>query len=186
VLVYTWKSSIHVCACFWWTLISLTCPVVSVAVLHVQVVLNSTVYEVNSTVQYPRRFNKTVQCILKVINQPVKSEGTRYFFLSKSPILALGAFSTMTFKLTKTKNSASYMYTRHVHLTCKIKFYQSWHYLHCLHTVVHVCRLKTTVKTRFFFTANPFSRRQNIKCTCLYNNHPWSSKLHVQTTEISM
>lgn len=27
---------------------------------------------------------------------PVRSEGTRYFFLSRSPILALGAFSTIT------------------------------------------------------------------------------------------
>ena len=106
VLVYTWKSSI--CACFWRTLILLTCPLVSVAVLHVHVVLNSTSHEVNSTMQYPRRFKQQYSVSW---NQPVKSEGTRYFFLSKSPILALGAFSTMTYKMTETTKSSRYMYT---------------------------------------------------------------------------
>lgn len=40
-----------------------------------------------------------IQCL------PVRSEGTRYFFLSRSPILALGAFSTITWKREKRERS---------------------------------------------------------------------------------
>ena len=60
-----------------------------------------------------------VSTLTVMINQPVRSEGTRYFFLSKSPILAFGAFSTMTYKMTQT----TYYFT-HTKCTCNNKLLQ--------------------------------------------------------------
>ena len=37
-------------------------------------------------------------------NVPVKSDGTKYFFLSRSAILALAAFSTITYKTNQIMN----------------------------------------------------------------------------------
>lgn len=41
---------------------------------------------------------------------PVRSEGTRYFLLSKSGTLALGAFSTITWKETERKQETNHEY----------------------------------------------------------------------------
>ena len=104
---------------------------------------------VHCTVHY------TVHCTI-----PVKSDGTRYFFLSNSSSFAFGALSTITCNVTWSSNCqiSRYTYTLHtryisrytLHTTHCITQIHTSHYITQIHTSHCITQIHTSHHTTHF------------------------------------